>query len=221
LAIKAPLILSLNVGLPRTMGTEGAADPMDRPWTSAILKEHVEGPVWLSSAGLKGDAQSDTKDHGGSDMAVLAYAADHYPVWRVELNQPFLKYGAFGENLTVSRMDESSVCIGDTYAIGDARVQVSHPRLPCWKLARRLRVEDMIQRVHAKGWGGWYLRVLAEGFVERSSFVVLEDRPYAQWDVARVYSVYRGRRERPEAAAELARCHLLSESWRQSLAGKD
>src|SRR5262245_55324609 len=132
MAIKAPLILQLAVGLSKPYGTEGAADPMDQPWTTAIFKEPVEGPVWLSATGLAGDQQTDD-DHGGSQMAVLGYSAEHYAVWHDELKMPFLKHGAFGENFTISRQDEQTVCIGDTYAVGDARVQVSMPRRPCWK----------------------------------------------------------------------------------------
>src|SRR5262245_41369925 len=181
MAIKAPLILSLQVGQPRNLGTEGASDPMDQPWTSAIFKEPVEGPVYLSATGLAGDAQVDIPDHGGVEMAVLGYSAEHYPIWRAELEQPKLAYGAFGENFTISRLDEEQVCIGDVYVVGDARIQVSMPRRPCWKLARRFRRNDMIERVHETGWGGWYHRVLQPGHVERGSFVVLEDRPWPQW----------------------------------------
>ena len=215
--IKAPLILSVRVGLPKTMGTEGAPDPMDQPWTSCIFKEPVEGLVWLSTMGLTGDGQTDIGDHGGPEMAALGYSAEHYPAWRTELEQPFLKYGAFGENFSSSRLDEESVCVGDIYAIGDARVQVSKPRLPCWKLARRLRVKDMVERVHAKAWGGWYLRVLTEGYVERGNVVVLEERPYPQWSVARVYQVYQRKKVDRQAALDLADCTALSPEWRERL----
>jgi MOSC domain-containing protein YiiM len=228
MAIKSPLILSLHVGLPRTMGAEaGSAGPPDPDdpdqgrtsgeWTSAIFKEPVEGPVWLSSTGLAGDGVADREDHGGPEMAVMAYAADHYAAWRSELAQPFLKFGAFGENVSISRVDEESVCVGDIYAVGDARLQVSKPRLPCWKLARRLGVKDIVARVHEKAWGGWYLRVLREGHVERGNFAVLEERPCPQWTVSRAYRVFRNRREDRQAAAELAACSLLSAGWREKL----
>lgn len=217
MAIKAPLILSLQVGLSKTMGTEGAADPDDRPWSSAFFKEPVEGPVWLSTLGLKGDAVADAADHGGADQALLGYSAEHYPAWRTELAQPFLKFGAFGENLTISRIDEQSVCIGDVYAVGEARVQVTLPRSPCWKLGRRFRSALMIERVHETARGGWYLRVLAEGHVERGNFVVLEQRPCPEWPVARAYRVYHDRAKDRAAALALAGCPPLSETWKSRL----
>jgi len=217
MAIKAPLLLSLNVGLPRDHGTPGAADPADEPWRSAIVKTPVEGPVLLAAAGLAGDGQADTTEHGGPDRAVLVLPADHYVAWREELSMPFLKYGAFGENFTVSRLSETEVCIGDVFAVGEARVQVSMPRLAGWKLARRLKVPDMVERITASGRTGWYLRVLTEGHVERSNFVVLEDRPEPDWTVARALQAYHARTTDPAAAKLLAGCTPLSDVWKRRL----
>lgn len=216
MAIKAPLILSLNVGLSKAFGKEGAADPMDQPWRSAIFKDPVEGPVWLSTKGLNGDAVTEV-DHGGSDQAVLGYGADHYTAWRTELSLPNLKHGAFGENFTLSRQNEDSVCVGDIYSVGEARLQVTMPRNPCWKLNRRFRLPDIVERVHAQVRGGWYLRVLAEGFVERGNFMVLDDRPHPEWTVVRAYRAYHGRVQDRESAAALAACPSLSSSWREKL----
>ncbi|HEY3176720.1 MAG TPA: MOSC domain-containing protein [Candidatus Polarisedimenticolia bacterium] len=217
MTIKAPLLLSLQVGLSRTLGTAGAQDPDEQPWTTAIFKEPVEGPVRLSQQGLEGDAVADLEDHGGLDQALLGYSSEHYPAWRTELGQPFLKYGAFGENFTISRLDETSVCIGDIYAIGQARVQVALPRRPCWKLARRLRNPGVIERVHETARGGWYMRVLQEGFVERGSFVVLEERPCPEWTVTRAYRVYHEPAKDRPAARKLADCAPLAELWKEHL----
>ncbi len=219
MAIKAPLLMSLNVGMPRDHGTEGAADPAEQPWRSAIVKTPVEGPVFLAASGLTGDGQADTREHGGPDRAVLALPADHYAAWREELSMPFLKYGAFGENFTVSRLTESGVCIGDIYQVGESRVQVTMPRLAGWKMARRLKVPDIAERIGATGRSGWYLRVLTEGHVERSNFVVLEDRPEPDWTVARALQTYRDRAGDPGTAERLARCPLLSDVWKRRLTG--
>lgn len=218
MAIKAPLVLSVQVGLPKTMGVEGATNPDEAPWTSAIFKEPVEGPVWLSKTGLAGDGFASSS--GNPEQAALGYSAEHYAGWRTELKQPFLKHGSFGENLTISRLTEQTVCVGDTYSIGDAHVQVSFPRAPCWKLNRRFKRADMVERVHVTGWGGWYLRVLVEGFVERSNFVVLEERPFPEWTVEHAYRVYTQREVDRAPALELAAVPLLSEIWRRRLRGE-
>jgi len=124
-----------------------------------VDKRAVEGPVWLGRENLAGDGQADRQHHGGPDHAVLAYSIDHYPAWREELGRE-LPPGSFAENLAITGRDESTVCIGDTYAIGTALVQVAQPRQPCVKIARRLGIPDLTRRVERTGRTGWYLRVL-------------------------------------------------------------
>lgn len=208
----APIVLSIQVGLPKQLGIEGAADPMDRPWTTGFFKEPVTGKIYLGKTNLVGDGQADLLLHGGTEKAVLAYSAKHYSQWRQELNLPDLPYGAFGENFTVSLLAEEDVCIGDIFAFGQAQIQVSQPREPCWKLARRWRIKDLPKRVIASGRSGWYFRVLSEGFVESRLPLTLLERPLPQWSVARVSAAfYWGK----EDVSELASCPLLSSTWRK------
>lgn len=208
------VLLSIQVGTPRLFD---GGDPARRPWLSAFIKEPVTGPIWLGRMNLAGDAQADLKNHGGPDKAVLAYAAAHYANWRTELGRPDLPYGAFAENFTIDGLDEQTACIGDVYAIGEAQVQVSQPRQPCWKISRRWGIEDLTARVVATGRTGWYFRVLTEGYVEPGMPVVLRHRPFPQWTVARATEIMRHRREHPDVARELAECPLLSVSWRELL----
>ncbi len=211
-------LLSIQVGLPREHGVEGAADPMDRLWTSGFFKDPISGKVWLGRTNLQGDGQADLINHGGPDKAVLAYAAAHYQGWRLELDRPDMPFGAFGENLTIFGQSEFDVCIGDTFAIGDARLQVSQPRQPCWKLARRWRVKDLPARVVATGRSGWYLRVLEEAHIEAGMDVVRLDRPYPELTIAYVAEIMYARSKRREEARALAACPLLADSWREEFA---
>jgi MOSC domain-containing protein YiiM len=213
-----PVLLSVQIGQPRTHGREGAADPMDQPWTSGFFKAPVAGPVHVGRTNVAGDGQADLHNHGGPDKAVLAYAAAHYDGWRRELNLPDMPYGGFGENFSVSGLTEPDVCVGDTYRIGDVvLVQVSQPRQPCWKLGRRWRLEDLPRRVIENGRSGWYFRVLQEGVVESGMPIVLQDRPHPEWTIARANDVlYRGKDD-PRATLALAQCPLLSLGWRNHL----
>jgi MOSC domain-containing protein YiiM len=212
-----PVVLSIQVGRPVTMGDEAASEPMDRRWTSGIVKQPVSGRVWVGCTNLEGDGQADVLNHGGREKAVLAYAAGHYPAWREELGRPDLPFGAFGENLTIDGLDETSVCIGDVYAVGGAKVQVSQPRKPCWKLARRWNLKDLPVRVQQTGRGGWYLRVLGEGFIEPGNSFALRERPCPRWTVSLANDLFYRRRGSPEDLAGLAECPLLSPNWRDSL----
>lgn len=210
-------ITRIFVGLPQSYGAEDAPDPHDRAWTTAFYKEPVAGPVHVFTTHVDGDAPADPKNHGGAEKAVFAYAATHYPDWRAELGRPELAYGMFGENLTVMGLSEDNVCIGDTYAIGAVCVQVSQPREPCWKLARRLRDASLVKRVQANGRTGWHHRVLAEGEIAPGMSVMLLDRPYPEWTVRRANGVRYARDAREEAAA-LANCTLLAPYWRRVMA---
>ncbi len=213
-----PTLLSIQVGRPRTMGEDGAADPLDRPWTSGIFKERVEGPIRLGWTNLEGDGQADSRHHGGREKAVLACAARHYDAWRVELDRPELAFGSFGENFTIDGLDETTVCIGDTYEVGGARVQVAQPRQPCWKLAHRFGIKDMPAHVQQTNRAGWYFRVLEPGTVEAGQSCDLVERPCPGWTVALANDLIYRRLHDQTLLAALADCPLLAPSWRESLA---
>ena len=218
-AMAAPLarVVSIQVGLPEVHGQPGATEPLQQPWRTGFYKRPVAGPVWLGRTNLVGDGQANLRVHGGPDKAVLSYAASHYPAWRAELNLPDLPYGGFAENFTVTFLDETNVCLGDVYAIGDARVQVSQPRQPCANISRRWELPGLTQRVEATGRHGWYARVLTEGEVMAGEPIVLLERPFPAWSVARAFRAMQRRRvERVEAAA-LRDIPTLSEAWRQTL----
>jgi MOSC domain-containing protein YiiM len=210
-------IVSIQVGTPRTVGTPGAENRMERPFTSAIWKSPVSGPVFAGTLGLAGDAVANIEVHGGIDQAVLMYAAAHYPLWHAELGRE-LTFGAFGENLTVDGLDESSVCIGDVLQIGAVTLEVSHPRQPCATLARRHQVPDMIAIVRRNGRSGWYVRVLVEGHIEAGQPIRLAGRPNPSWTIRRAAQTYLAREREPTAAAELSRVSALSPEWRSRLA---
>lgn len=216
-------LLDIFVGTPKTYGVADAADPFDRLWTTAFYKEPLPGPLRLGKLGLDGDKPADTRYHGGEQQAALMYCIDRYPAWRNEFGLRDLNAPCFGENFSVRGLDEDSVCIGDVFRIGSARsgatVQVSQPRQPCSKLAKRNRLKDLVDRVIETGWSGWYLRVLEEGDVRAGDRIERIEHPYPQWTVKRVSAIRNGLHSRREEAAELSRCEALSPEWRQKLGG--
>ncbi len=212
-----PFIRSIQVGRPRSFGAADAEDPDHRPWISAIVKERVEGRRWVGRTNIEGDRQADLKHHGGPDKAVLAYAALHDPAWKRELPGVDLPAGAFGENLTVAGLTERDVAIGDVWTAGTVTFQVSQPRQPCWKLARRLGVPDMVVRVQDSLRTGWYFRVLDEGEIRAGVELVLESRPHPRWSVAEAARVMFRHRGASDAALELAELPALSTSWKRTL----
>ncbi len=186
-------------------------------WRTATYKNPVQGAVALGTEGFAGDQQADRRYHGGPDKAVLVYSHDHYGPWHAELFPEPLPVGAFGENILVSAMSEADVCIGDVYDLGEARVQVSQPRKPCGKQARRWGIADLVEQMNRRGWTGWYLRVLREGRVQAGDGFALVERPYAEWTVARAHEVMHFQKKDADAAAALAACPALSGDWVEEL----
>jgi len=211
-------ILSIQVGMPARRGRSDAADSMEREWYSGFIKEPVAGSVRLGLLNLEGDGQADREHHGGEDKAVLAYPASHYSRWERELDLPRMPFGGFGENFTVEGLEEDNVYIGDTFSVGDALVQVSQPRQPCWKISRRWKISDLTVRVLNTGRTGWYFRVLREGKIQVGQPLRLVERPFPEWTVTRAMRVMVERKRRLREAAELAECTALSPGWRAKLA---
>jgi MOSC domain-containing protein YiiM len=181
----SPTLLSIQVGKPQTMAYDDPRDGRSREWTSGIYKRTVSGPVWLGRLNLDGDGQADLSVHGGVDKAVMGYCAEHYPFWREKLPGTPFEFGAFGENFTISGMSETSACMEDIYRVGEALIQVSAPRGPCWKLARKIGNNQIGKMVIGSGYSGWYFRVLEEGVVEAGQTFELVERPAADWSIKR------------------------------------
>jgi MOSC domain-containing protein YiiM len=187
-------------------------------WTSGIYKSAVSEPVQVSSAGIEGDQQADLQNHGGPDNVVLAYDAEHYPFWKTDLGMPELPYGSFGENFTVTGFSDETVCIGDVWQVGPTlMLQITQPRQPCYKLARRLRQPHIVQKIHGNSWGGWYLRVLTPGPAEAGMPIRRVKRPHADWPVAKAIQLLYRKAQHAEAAQELAALPELSVRWKAHL----
>ena len=209
-------LLSIQVGQARLIGDKNAADFFDQEWRSGIFKEPVTGPVWVSRTNVAGDQQASTQVHGGVDKAINVYPSEHLTHWRAAL-QLAMSSGAFGENFATAGLDESTVCIGDSYCMGALVAQVSQPRQPCAKLARRWRLKDFAAQVIEAGKTGWYLRVLQEGLVEAGMAIELVERPHPEWTIAAANAVIYHGKQNTDGMQALAECQALSVEWRAEL----
>lgn len=210
-------IVALFVGKPKPMASQGSEAWWDKPWESGIFKEPVSGPVWLAYGGLQGDGQADRVHHGGPDKAVCAYSAAHYEHWRAQPGLAAMTCGGFGENLSLSGAVETELCIGDRFALGEAVVEISQPRQPCWKLARRWRVLDLKTQSEQTGFTGFYFRVVRHGLVKAGDTGTLVARPWPQWTVAECNNIMHHRPKDYAAALKLSECPHLSGTWKDQL----
>lgn len=213
--MNSPFIKQLRKGKVKKMGKKGAKDPFEREWESGIFKNPFEDKLWLTKTGLKGDEIADTKVHGGPEKALFAYPVKHYEYWQKEL-QLEINAGGFGENLVVEGTDEFTTCLGDTYRFGDAIIEVSQPRQPCWKPARRFQVIDFALRIQQTGKTGWYFRVLQEGYVEGGVSMELLERPYPEWTIEKCNEVMHKKKDDLELTASLLACEALAQNWQRT-----
>src|SRR5450432_1185997 len=207
------VLQSVQVGTPHRYGVSKATDPMERRWQTSFFRTPSTQPRWLYTTHLDGNAQADLKHHGRPEQAVLLYAASHYPLWQAELGRQDIGPGGFGENFTLDGLSEETASIGDIYALGEAHIQVTGPRYPCWKIERRWGIAGMTARAAETGRTGWYCRVLHEGMVEPGMHVTLVERPYPEWTIALTNDFGHGRNKDVEKAQALASCPLLQEFW--------
>ncbi|MEJ8766385.1 MOSC domain-containing protein [Oceanobacillus sp. HCA-5259] len=211
--MEEPHLHKLFIGKVQRVGKENAENPLERQWETGIFKGETKGPIWLNKTGFIGDEVGDKKNHGGMEKAVFCYPIKHYTYWQEKYDHEDLVMGGMGENFAVLEMDEFSVCIGDTYKVGDAVIQVSQPRQPCWRPARRFQILDLALQIQNTGRTGWYFRVLEEGNVKADSPIDLVERPYPQWTVQAANEVMHFYKDDLRLADELASCELLAKNW--------
>ncbi|HUO10503.1 MAG TPA: MOSC domain-containing protein [Phycisphaerae bacterium] len=214
--MNTPALLSIQIGKPQSYGSDSATNTHDKPWTTGFFKAPITGPIFASHTHLDGDGQADLKHHGGPDKAILAYSADHYHQWQSDINRE-LPFGAFGENLTIAGLSEETVHIGDLFSIGSVLVEVSQPRQPCWKLARRWRMNELVPMVINNGRTGWYLRVLREGLLEAGMPVQLLQRPNPDWPVSRANRILHHHKKDLDLTLQLAAVPKLAGAWTDEL----
>lgn len=183
---------------------------------SAIVKRRLDGPVTIDRTGLSGDQQADRRAHGGPDQAVHHYAAEHYAALHAAFPDAAVAFapGALGENVSSRGVTERTVRIGDVFALGPVRLQVSQPRRPCWKIDARCRVEGVAAWIQQRGCTGWYYRVLEPGRVAPDDALECVDSDEHAPSVAELLQTLASHRPRPERLARLASLTALGEAWR-------
>ena len=204
-------IVSVNVGLPRGVVRKGMNVQ------TAIFKEPVAGTVAIRKLNLAGDLQADLTVHGGWEKAVYAYPAEHYDYWREQFSDSLLSWGAFGENLTTAGLWEDQQCIGDLLRVGSAVLQITQPRMPCYKLELRFNRDDMIKRFLASGRSGFYLSVIEPGNVAAGSTVEILDRHPDRVTVSDIVRLYLGQARDPELLQRAIHVASLPENWKTQL----
>lgn len=206
--LSAMQVVSVNVGLPREVVWKR------RTVLTGIFKEPVSGRVALRQLNLDGDRQADLTVHGGREKAAYAYPSEYYAFWREQFPEMELPWGMFGENLTVEGLSEESVHIGDRFQVGSAQLEVTQPRIPCYKLGIKFGRDDILKRFLQSGLTGFYLSVLKEGEVAAGDPIKLLHREEHEVKVADITRLYRRDRRNLDLMRRALEVEALAEVWR-------
>ena len=163
-------LLSIQIGTPKQVSYNG------REVLTSFFKTPIAGPVRINRFNIEGDEQSDLSVHGGANKAVYAYSADAYGFWNARYGKEHA-FGALGENLTFDTLDESTIGIGDIYDLGGCRLQVTQPRMPCYKLGIRFNDPLAVKTFNQLNRSGVYFKVIKEGEIFVGQSLKLFKRP--------------------------------------------
>ncbi len=203
-------LLSIYVGKPRTVQHNGQS--VD----TGIYKEEAPGPLMVHTLNIEGDQQADLKVHGGPNKAVYAYPSEHYEFWRDRRPDLTFHPGVFGENLSVSGFNESTVCIGDVYRIGRAvRVQVTTPRMPCFKLGIKMGDPRFVKDFMDERKNGFYFKVLEEGEIAPGDKIEKLSEDGHGLSIDEVIQLYTIRKEDVPLLKKAVSSTTLPEDWRE------
>ncbi|MFY9154462.1 MAG: MOSC domain-containing protein [Prolixibacteraceae bacterium] len=204
-------IISTNIGKPATIEWRG------QELQTGIYKYGVDSPLSLGFEDVAGDHVLDRRYHGGTDKACYLYSADHYSFWKRKYPDQDWQWGMFGENLTVSGLNESEIRIGDRFQVGDAIVRVTQPRQPCFKLGCRFGDQSIVDDFWNAPFPGIYLCVERVGKVKKGDeFYLLETNPESL-SVSQVFSLFRVQRDNSELIKTAINDPFLAESCRKDL----
>ncbi len=198
-------VLSVNVGRPREFEYNG------RPAKSAIWKSPLAGRVRARGVNLKGDDQADRKAHGGPDKAVYAYAVEDARWWEQELGRS-LQYGEFGENLTTEAIAVNDALVGERWQIGTVVLEVSEPRVPCWRLGVRMNDQMFVRRFTDALRPGSYLRIIGEGDLSAGDEIGVIYRPDHNLTIRDMFRIYTRDRDEVERLIAIPQ---VSDNWKK------
>lgn len=188
---------------------------------TGIFKYPVDHPIHLGETDVVSDQVVDRLHHGGKDKACYLYSANNYSFWKEKYPSLDWDYGMFGENISIEGMDEANLYVGDVFQIGEAKIQISQPRQPCYKLGIRFNTPKIIKEFINSPYPGAYVRVIENGNVNIGDGMKLIERSNIQVNLAELFSlIYHGKVEHSSKIKELLQEELIAEDCKKALRKK-
>jgi MOSC domain-containing protein YiiM len=102
--------------------------------------------------------------------------------------------------------------VGERWRIGTVVLEVSEPRIPCWRLGVRMNDKMFPRRFTEALRPGAYLRIAVEGDVGVGDEISIVERPDHDLTIRDVFRIYN--RDRAEVE-RLLTVPQMSESWKR------
>ncbi len=208
-------VLYVKVGQVKTTPLENSA----RKELVTGMKKHPVPHAYLTKTGFDSDAQADLEHHGGENKALFCMDTQTYQTINTLCQTDFAydEVAHFGENLIISNVVQKEICVGDIYTIGEAVVQVTQPRQPCWKLSASTNVKKMTAVIFQHGLTGWYSKVLKEGTVRQNDTMVLQERAYPNLNIELLNQLIINPLVNEDVTLEALACEELGKPFKESL----
>ncbi|RPD96432.1 MOSC domain-containing protein [Aureibaculum marinum] len=176
-------VISLNIGTKKTIQWK------NKTVETGIFKYPVKTPIFLNTENVKNDTIVDKNNHGGINKAVYIYGENHYHYFKNLYPNLDWKHGIFGENITLKHLNETQIHIGEIYQLGEAQIQVTQPRLPCYKLGIRFNNQSIIKHFWNSTKSGVYFKVIKRGSVNIGDKLVLLHSAQENLTIAETYTL--------------------------------
>lgn len=180
-------VISVNIGEKKRCNYKG------KIIETGIFKFPVNQPIFLGMENVENDAVIDRNHHGGIEKAVYGYSQNHYAYWKELHPNLDWNYGMLGENLTISNLEETQILVGNTYKLGNALLEVTRPRTPCYKLEIRFETERIQKQFWDSTKCGIYFKVLQTGNVTVGDELILVHKAENSKTIAEVYETKKGK----------------------------
>lgn len=204
-------VISTNIGEKVTFNWNG------KSIETGIFKKPVKKPIFLGISDVERDTVCDRENHGGKDKACYFYGANHYSFWKEKHPNLIFNYGMFGENITLDNVDETTIRIGSTYRIGNAIVQISEPRIPCFKLGYRFNNQAVIKEFINSSYSGFYVRIIKQGEVKVGDEFQLFEQNENDFSVEDAFSLLSYNKDNQLLIDMLKNEALLGNDYRKSI----
>jgi MOSC domain-containing protein YiiM len=174
-------VISVNIGKKEKLIYKG------EEILTGILKHPVNKFISLGKEDVVNDVVVDRRYHGGEDQAVYVYSENHYKYWKELFPNLDWHFGMFGENLTISNLDETVICVGNVYKLGETIIEVTKPRTPCKKLGIVFKTQHFLKQFWNTTKSGIYFKVLKMGKIAVNEELILIKKAENSPTISEVY----------------------------------